>query len=197
MAKGAQTRARSVSRLQAAALEVFAERGFHGASIEEICTRAGLSRGAFYSNFEDKEALFFALFDEHADREVARLDAAISDASTVEEALDGLTGDGSGDEERLWFLASTEFTLHAIRNPQTAERLAEHDRRLRARLTELLTGFFARVGRHGNLDLDPLARLLIALHEGALMQSLIEPDRLPPGELQRRFLPAILRAEDY
>ncbi|MER7204460.1 TetR/AcrR family transcriptional regulator [Streptomyces sp. NPDC056656] len=186
-----------MSRLQAAALEVFAERGFHGASIEEICTRAGLSRGAFYSNFEDKEALFFALFDEHADREVARLDAAISDASTVEEALDGLTGDGSGDEERLWFLASTEFTLHAIRNPQTAERLAEHDRRLRARLTELLTGFFARVGRHGNLDLDPLARLLIALHEGALMQSLIEPDRLPPGELQRRFLPAILRAEDY
>lgn len=195
MAKGAQTRARSVSRLQAAALEVFAERGFRGASIEEICTRAGLSRGAFYSNFEDKEALFFALFDEHADREVARLDAAISDASTVEEALDGLTGDRNSDEERLWFLASTEFTLHAIRHPQTAERLAEHDRLLRARLTELLTGFFARVGRHGNPDLDSLARLLIALHEGALMQSLVESDRLPPGALQRRFLPAILRAE--
>jgi AcrR family transcriptional regulator len=198
MAKGAPTRARSVAKLRAAALEAFAERGFHGVSVEEICTRAGLSRGAFYSNFEDKETLFFALFDEHADRVVARLDAAISRAATVEEVLDGLSGawGGSGDEERLWFLASTEFTLHAIRHPETARRLAEHDRRLRARFAELLAVFFARSGRRADPDIDMLARLIIALYEGAMMQTLIEPGQLQPGELQRRYLPAILQADD-
>jgi AcrR family transcriptional regulator len=198
MAKGAPTRARSVAKLRAAALEAFAKRGFHGASVEEICTRAGLSRGAFYSNFEDKETLFFALFGEHADREVARLDAAISQAATVEEVLDGLSGAwrGSGDEERLWFLASTEFTLHAIRHPEIARRLAEHDRRLRARFAELLAVFFARSGQRADSDSDMLARLIIALHEGAMMQALIEPGQLQPGELQRRYLPAILQADD-
>ncbi|MEV7192826.1 TetR/AcrR family transcriptional regulator [Streptomyces sp. NPDC093510] len=185
-----------MAKLQAAALDVFAEHGFHGASIEEICTRAGLSRGAFYSNFEDKEALFFALFDEHADREVARLDAAVSGAATIDEVLDALVGawKGHGDEERSWFLASTEFTVHAIRHPATARRLAEHDRRLRDRLSELLAVFFERVGREGPADLDMLARCVIALHEGALMQTLVEPGELRPGELQRRFLPAVLLA---
>lgn len=45
----------------AAALEVFAEKGFAGAPIEEIARRAGLSKGALYLYFPTKEALFRAV----------------------------------------------------------------------------------------------------------------------------------------
>lgn len=45
----------------AAALELFAEKGFAAAKIEEIARRAGLSKGALYLYFPTKEALFRAV----------------------------------------------------------------------------------------------------------------------------------------
>ena len=44
-------------RVLAAALEVFAERGYHAATIEEIAERAGMTKGAVYYWFRDKEDL--------------------------------------------------------------------------------------------------------------------------------------------
>jgi len=45
----------------AAALQIFAEKGFAGAKVEEIATRAGLSKGAVYLYFPTKEDLFRAV----------------------------------------------------------------------------------------------------------------------------------------
>ena len=45
----------------AAALEVFAERGFAAAKLEEIAKRAGVSKGTLYLYFKDKEELFRAV----------------------------------------------------------------------------------------------------------------------------------------
>src|SRR5258708_30682530 len=49
--------------LIAAATEVFAKRGYEGASLEEIAETAGFTRGAIYKNFAGKEELFFAVTD--------------------------------------------------------------------------------------------------------------------------------------
>ncbi|MET8329595.1 hypothetical protein [Streptomyces sp. NPDC005181] len=38
------------------------------------------------------------------------------------------------------------------------------------------------------MDPDDFTRLLIAIREGGLAQSYVEPDRLPPGQLERQFL---------
>ena len=48
------------SEIAAAALEVFAEKGFAAARLEEIAARAGVSKGALYLYFEAKEELFRA-----------------------------------------------------------------------------------------------------------------------------------------
>jgi len=45
----------------AAALDVFAEKGFAAAKLEEIARRAGVSKGTLYLYFEDKEQLFRAV----------------------------------------------------------------------------------------------------------------------------------------
>src|SRR3990170_7672423 len=45
----------------AAALEVFAEKGFAAAKLDEIAKRAGVSKGTLYLYFEDKESLFRAV----------------------------------------------------------------------------------------------------------------------------------------
>jgi AcrR family transcriptional regulator len=55
-------------RLIEAAEKVFIRKGFDDASVEEISETAGYSRGAFYSNFEDKEQVFLAVIDRRRPR---------------------------------------------------------------------------------------------------------------------------------
>ena len=50
-------------RLIEAAERLFIRRGFDDASVEEISETAGYSRGAFYSNFDNKEQVFLAVID--------------------------------------------------------------------------------------------------------------------------------------
>ena len=49
------------AEILAAALEVFAERGFQAARLEEVAKRAGVSKGALYLYFETKADLFRAV----------------------------------------------------------------------------------------------------------------------------------------
>ncbi|WP_434587748.1 TetR/AcrR family transcriptional regulator [Streptomyces sp. A5-4] len=197
MPKGpTKRRPQTLARLLDAAREVFAESGFRGAGIEDICRRAGFTRGAFYSNFRTKEELFFALFDAHADRELARIArtaAEIGDTELTVGRIAELLAYIEPDE-RTWFLVTTEFTLHAIRDPRAARMLADHDARLRAEAVRLLRELFARAGLRLTVDPDDLVRIVIAMREGALGQSYVEPERLAPGTLARRFLPLLLSA---
>ncbi|MFE9040285.1 TetR/AcrR family transcriptional regulator [Streptomyces sp. NPDC012421] len=197
MPKGVtRRRPRTRAALLKAALETFAEHGFHATTIEQICERAGYTRGAYYSNFASKEELFLALFDEHSERTVRRLAEAIDALAAEEYTLARLAELAATVEpdERDWYLVTTEFTLHAIRDPQAAWVLARHDERLRAELARGLTLVLRRAGRELTVDADRFARLLIALREGGLAQSYVEPEALPPGDLERQFLPALLEA---
>jgi AcrR family transcriptional regulator len=54
-------RARTRKALLAAAADVIGEKGFDRASLEEIAGRAGMTRGAVYGNFKNKDELFLAL----------------------------------------------------------------------------------------------------------------------------------------
>ncbi|WP_327277383.1 TetR/AcrR family transcriptional regulator [Streptomyces sp. NBC_01224] len=195
MPKGpTKRRPQTTARLLEAAQETFAERGFYGSSIEVICERAGLTRGAFYSNFRTKEELFFALFNLHAQRVIDHLTQAVDELDTADDPLRTvLRRMNTVDEtERRWYLLSTEFTLHAIRHPATARTLAEHDRRLREEIAHLLARLFDRLGRRPTVDLDSLARLTTAVHEGALAQNLVEPDQLASEQLAVTYLPMLI-----
>jgi len=56
-------RARTRARLIDAAAEAFAELGFHGATLADVGRRAGMTTGAIYGNFKNKEELFLAIFE--------------------------------------------------------------------------------------------------------------------------------------
>ena len=55
------TGARTRERLISVAAAVIAEKGYDRAPLEEIAARAGMTRGAVYGNFKNKEELFLAL----------------------------------------------------------------------------------------------------------------------------------------
>lgn len=58
---GGGKRARTREKLISAAAAVIGEKGYDRAPLEEIAARAGMTRGAVYGNFKNKEELFLAL----------------------------------------------------------------------------------------------------------------------------------------
>jgi TetR/AcrR family fatty acid metabolism transcriptional regulator len=68
------------------ALEVFAEKGYHQASISDIIKRAGVARGTFYLYFESKRSVFDQLLDdlfELLNGRVRRIDPSRGPAGVV------------------------------------------------------------------------------------------------------------------
>lgn len=185
------------ARLLEGALEVFAERGFHGASVEDICDRAGFTRGAFYSNFASKDELVLALFQATTDRLLEQIAALLPDlANQPVTLLDAVLGllDEAAPDQRQWHLISTEFTLHALRQPEAAAALNQQRAMFRDQLTRLVEEITKASGLRMSVPPQQFVRLVIAVHEGARAQSLLEPDLVPAGSLEHAFLPLVLDA---
>lgn len=81
----AQTQQRNRDRVLAAAFDEFTERGFRDAKIDVIAERAELTRGAVYSNFPGKRALYFAVLAREAEH--APLPADPRPGHTAHDAL--------------------------------------------------------------------------------------------------------------
>jgi AcrR family transcriptional regulator len=190
-------RSNTRARLLEGALDVFAERGFHGASVEDICDRAGFTRGAFYSNFASKDELVLALFQATTDRLLEQIGALLPELAnqpvTLLDAVLGLLDEAAPDQRR-WHLVSTEFTLHALRDPDAARALNEQRALFRAQLTQLVEEIGRTSGVTFSVPPEQFVRMVIALHEGARSQSLLEPRKVPAGSLEHTFLPMVLSA---
>jgi AcrR family transcriptional regulator len=175
-----------------AAAQVFGERGYHGASLDDIAAAAGFTKGAVYSNFKSKEDLFLALLESRFASELEDLKAILagSEVGPDHRLSDfvSLIVDQPNDPARVtWGTLYEEFHLYARRNPEARARLAELDRRDVASVAEIL-----RTER-GRLNLDPAtspedaARITLALTRGIAMMQTTDPDAV-----DRRFLESML-----
>jgi AcrR family transcriptional regulator len=190
-------RAETVERLLDAALETFAEIGFAAASVEDICRRGGFTRGAFYSSFHTKDELFAALFARETARNLARAEQQLAgieqEADPVTAAVERCLATFRAD--RTWVLVLTEYRLHAARHPEAAAALREHFAGLHARLTELIEGAAARSGVRLAVPAGQLARMVLALHDGVVLQQVPAIDGSDAGpDLERAALLLLLRS---
>ncbi|KUL30914.1 TetR family transcriptional regulator [Actinoplanes awajinensis subsp. mycoplanecinus] len=181
-------RAETRGRLLDAALRVFAAKGWGQVRIEEICDAAGYTRGAFYSNFDSLDELFFALYDERADLIATQVTAALADPDpsfhhAVERAASTLLLD------RDWLLIKTDFLLHAARHPDVAGRLAEHRARLREAIEQRLASTPLTLPA-ALPDVPAAARAVIAAYDGVTVQLLLDAD----AHAARTWLTQLLNA---
>lgn len=178
-----ESRAATRARLLEAAGEVFAERGFYGAAVEEITARAGFSRGAFYSNFGSREDLFLAVLDAHLDAELAALRAAVeADADRPGALLEFLTEEATrrAGEGRKRTLLWSEFWLHVVRNPDLAPKLAARQRAGREAIAQALLAQAAQFGFELPDDPQHLAAVMVAVDDGLAMQEFLDGGAIPP-----------------
>jgi AcrR family transcriptional regulator len=75
-------------RLLDAAETVFADKGYHGAVVDDIIQASDSSKGGFYFHFPNKEAIFLALIEALTPRLEAAVDRAIASESDPVAQLD-------------------------------------------------------------------------------------------------------------
>ncbi|MFF7051340.1 TetR/AcrR family transcriptional regulator [Streptomyces griseorubiginosus] len=187
-------RVRTRANLLDAAFAVFAAKGFGRVSIEEVCEAAGYSRGAFYSNFDSLDELFFALYQQRADLIAEQVTGAL--------ALDGPGLDVPAAVDRVtevllldrdWLLVKTDFLVHAARAPEVARTLLEH----RARLRRAIADRLSRTRGHAELpavlvDAEGAAHAVVAAYDGVTVQLLLDGDLERARVWLRQLLTALL-----
>jgi AcrR family transcriptional regulator len=177
----AEQREQTRSRLLDAAERVFVERGFHATSVDEVAESAGYSKGAVYSNFENKDELFLAVLDRRVDSRALGIEAEVpTDRPITEQATQaGMAFIEVFLEESQWSLLLSEFSAYAARHPHLRERFATRNQRMRSAMAELIDHHLAELGLAAPVPSDQLAMILFALGDGFIHQKLIEPEAVP------------------
>ncbi len=191
-------RAETRARLLDAAFRVFAAKGFGPARIDDVCAEAGYTRGAFYSNFDSLDELFYALYDERA----AIIAGQVAAALTAEDPATPIAPSIAAIIERTaatllldreWLLVKTDFLLYAARRPAVASRLAGHRADLRAAIEARLAAIEDRfLLPPGIADIPAAARAVVAAYDGVTVQLLLDGDLPAARAWLTRLLTALL-----
>jgi AcrR family transcriptional regulator len=189
-------RAETRANLIEAAYRVFADKGFGQVRIDDVCAAAGYTRGAFYSNFDNLDELFFALYDESARLITGQVTDAITDDDInpgIEAVIERVTATLLLDRD--WLLIKTDFLLHAARNPAVADRLASHRQQLRTVIETRLDGARERLTLPDAIaDIPNAARAVVAAYDAVTVQLLLDGDLQAARTWLTRLLTALLNS---
>ena len=171
-----ESRERTRDQLLEAARLAVARKGYDGASVADIAEAAGYSKGAFFSNFESKEALLLELLRRHKEQDLANLEQALGAVEpdhAAASALDGYfkTLGNSAD----WCRLDIELQLQAARNPAFSAGYDALQRQTRSSLAGLIAAQFTKAGKRPPIAPDGLAELFMGLVNGLVLQRSNEP----------------------
>ncbi len=174
-------RERTREALITATLELIDEKGLAGASLEAIARRAGMTRGAIYSNFESRAELILAAVSERA----LRIDRTFQPAESLKAQLrhfaEGLItqlprAQGVG----RWH---AEFQLYSVTDEEMRQKVADVFRQGFADMSRVLAG------QHRSLKI-PASALVMAIQAmamGFLYQAILSPEEVKDSDVIAAF----------
>ena len=124
-------------RILAAATEVFAESGYHAASMSQIAERAGVVASVIYDHFPSKRELHIELIRVHGDAMIARTITSIKPAGPMEMLREGID---------IYFVGVEEDPFawrFLFRDPPADPEIAEAWRACHDRATEGIAGLIS------------------------------------------------------
>jgi AcrR family transcriptional regulator len=149
-----------------AAEEVFAEKGFMAASLDDIAGAAGYTKGAIYKHFPTKEELFLAVSDRYWRRYFDNFAEVMSTATQIgARELDQIAARWrqlSHDRGAEHAALGHEFTLYLLRNPDARERVAAKRSEVVEKLAKFIAEGIDRLG--GALLIPPLTFAHVLVH---------------------------------
>ncbi|KKW66428.1 helix-turn-helix domain-containing protein [Mycolicibacterium elephantis] len=163
------------SLLLDAAENVFGEKGFTAATLDDIAYAAGYTKGAIYKHFATKEELFLAVsdrywrryFDNFAEVMSAANQVGARERDEIAKRWRELSRDRGAEHAAL----GHEFTLYLLRNPDARERVAAKRSEVVEALAKFIIDGVNSLG--GTLMIPPLtfAQVLIATSDAIVLGS--------------------------
>jgi len=177
-------------RIVAAALHVFGERGFHGATIADVVRESGLSVGAIYTYFKGKDDLFLATCDLASGQGLGELAARLAGGTSTAEKLSIAVGFYFDSAEgELEIPGNADFLVQAWAQADAEPAAREMLRRRREQLVMAGTFLIEEGMARGDLprwvDAGALARGYIALLDGMLLVRAEQGDAYRRAEAER------------
>ncbi len=180
-----------------AAAQVFAERGFHAATLDEVAAAAGFTKGAVYSNFKNKEDLFLALLEDAYTQELTALKDTMEHSDIPPEARLGDFVALIGKEyDRVPNMGALylEFHLYALRNPAARARLNELEHEDIRAIAEIIEAEREQRGIEIDEPAERTARIIVALFRGISMMRTANPE-VAGQELLEAAIAFVVRAQ--
>lgn len=190
----AQRREHTRTSVLAAAAKVFARRGFHAASVEEIADAAGVSKGSVYYSFESKDDLFMALLEQRVDAWLEAVRETSDQATLQGQASQAISGYFTSlNSDPTWTPLFMEFLAHSAREPRARKLMGE--RFFLAMRSVVADEFDRRTAAAGvplTVARDDLAAGVNALACGLAIGSLFTSDDAP-SEVMTTMVGLLLR----
>lgn len=166
-------RIRTRERLLDAAVAVFAERGVGAATLEQVCDRAGFTRGAFYSNFASWDDLYLEVLRRECarvgasgDQVLARLRAEVGEACAQDAVTRAVAAFvRATGHEPAHVLALVDLRLYATRNPVLWAGFREVRQQLERVLRDVLGQTLSVAGLRLRVEPDVAVAALTCLYE--------------------------------
>ncbi|CAJ8067726.1 TetR family transcriptional regulator [Burkholderia pseudomallei] len=163
-------------RLLSAAHAIFTKKGYVAASVEDIASAAGYTRGAFYSNFRSKAELLIELLKRDHEEAEADLQKIFESGGTREQMeAHALEYYSQFFRNNPAFLLWGEAKLQATRDAKFRARFNEFVKEKRDRFTHYILTFAERVGTPLLLPADVLALGLMSLCDGVQSYHAADP----------------------
>jgi len=166
--------ARNRGRVLEAAEKLLREKGFHGATLEQIADEAGFSKGVIYSQFGSKDELFLALMEQRMERRVNRSLETVRSSppgAALRDLWEQSRATRAGDVP--WALAVLEFRVHAARIPELNRRYAALHARTLDRVSEIGRALAQRTGHTPRWSAEDVGRFIAILDIGTVLENLV------------------------
>jgi AcrR family transcriptional regulator len=166
-------KSRSRTRLVEAAADAIAEKGFQRTSLDDIAARAGMTKGAIYSNFKSKEDLFLAVMAAKNLRITPVLESGL-DARTLMRRLAEATI-ALLPKARAYAAFASEYHLYALTHEPMRRRIARHYEEMFARAMDHLRVEQLASPENFSIPLETLPVVTQSLGLGFLYQYFLTP----------------------
>lgn len=163
-----------------------AERGAAGSTFEHVAREAGVSRGLLHYYFGTKERLLVEVVRRDAELRVARLDAMLEKAETVDQVLDGLVSSLTDmiENDPGFFLLLYELFSAGRRNPDIQHGVGQLFERTRSHVAAVLNAKEAEGVLKLRFPAVDVVSYLFALGDGFALQTLSDPQRDNSGAME-------------
>jgi AcrR family transcriptional regulator len=178
-----QKRARTRARLVEAAAALVRENGFETTSLEAVAARAGMTRGAIYGNFRNKEELFLAIVAARWEPIMPPFQPGAGFAAHMDMLAEAVIA--AMPARRLAAVGAASFQVYALTHPEMLARVAAGNAEIYRRAAEALRAAMPE----GSLPIAPEAfvRVMHALIDGLMFLHALTPDLVGPEIVRAAF----------